>query len=120
MSCFFRIGNNDVWNPSNLVAKVFVEQVATLSHLTHMDSGVGAIVDDECEIDCIKFSDFTISLLGKYNSTNNTALKSLFEGALIICLILLERAGTQIQTLGYVDVYASERMSEVSTSMPSG
>nr|WP_238420774.1 DUF6086 family protein [Streptomyces taklimakanensis] len=93
MSCFFRIGDNDVWNPANFVAKVFHAEALALAQVFGVPSGLGPIVDDECHIDGQTFTRFVMTLLHEHRKTNHSALKYLIEGVIGVGLVFLERAG---------------------------
>lgn len=96
MSCYFQAGDQDVWNPSNSVARVFIGQVAVLSEHIGKDSGLGPIIEDECEIDPEEFAGFVGALLEEYERSNNRPLRALLEGVLGIGLVLVERGGWPI------------------------
>ncbi len=93
MSCFFQIGDSDVWNPSNFVAKAFHAEATALAQVFGVSSGLGPIVDDECHINGQDFARFVEVLLREHQRTNHTVLKSLLEGVIGVGLVLLERAG---------------------------
>lgn len=93
VSCYFQVDGNDVWNPSNSVARLFVDQGGSLSRLLNVKSGIGDIVEDECRVDRQAFEVFTALLVVKYQEANNAALQSLLSGFIPIALVLVQRAG---------------------------
>jgi hypothetical protein len=121
MSCYFQAGELDLWNPSNSVARLFIEQSKTLARIVGTEPGLGPIIEDECEIDPEGFSDFVSALLAAYQRSNNGALKSMMAGVLGISLVLLERGDWQVSN-SVEDVTAAweDRMKTLSRSMPRG
>ncbi|MCM2412806.1 DUF6086 family protein [Streptomyces sp. RKAG290] len=93
VSCYFQVDGNDVWNPSSSVARLFVDQGASLSRLLNVDSGIGEIVEDECRVDGPAFEGFTALLVAKYQEVNNAALRSLLSGFIPLALVLVQRTG---------------------------
>ncbi|GAA2615630.1 DUF6086 family protein [Streptomyces tubercidicus] len=120
MSCFFRIDDRDVWNPSNLVANAFIGQALALSKLLDQKTGIGPIVDDECEINKGDFLQFTTILIHRHRDTANPALRILLEGVASICLVLLERSETRIISVRDMEAFGKERISELARNMPLG
>ncbi|MGW1379293.1 DUF6086 family protein [Streptomyces sp. NPDC002446] len=121
MSCFFRIGDRDVWNPSNSVARVFIGQANVLSDVLGEESGIGPIIDDECEINGGNLREFAIALIRRYEESNNPALRVLMEGVAGICILLLRRARVPMDG-DITELVAAweEKFSEVSRGMPEG
>lgn len=97
MSCFFAVDGHDVWNPSNRVARIFVGQVSQLEAAYGRQSGVGEIIDDECDIDGDSFSMFVEFISVKFSESNNPSLRVLLEGVISISMVLLTRASRAIQ-----------------------
>jgi hypothetical protein len=75
------------------------------------DSGLGDIVEDECQVDPRTFAAFTDRLVDWYQRTNNEALRSLIEGFTSIALVLLDRMGVEAASIKpeYADMWATER-----------
>lgn len=93
MSCFFQVGDSDVWNPANFVARVFHAEALALAQVFGVPPGLGPIVDDECQIDGQAFAHFMTVLLCEHQKTDHIILRSLLEGVIGVGLVLLERAG---------------------------
>lgn len=93
MSCFVDIDGNDVWNPANRIARLFIAQARATADAFRLDSGVGDVIEDQCGIDGKAFTTFVATLLAEYERTNNLTLRRLTEGVLIVGLVLLQRAG---------------------------
>lgn len=121
MSCYFQVGDEDLWNPSNSVAKVFLGQAAVLSGLVGADSGLGDIIEDECQVDPRAFVPFTDKLVKVYQETNNTALRALLKGFTSVALVLVDRIGAEVVSVKpeYADMWATERELQAK-SMPRG
>ncbi|XVJ76703.1 DUF6086 family protein [Streptomyces sp. JH002] len=110
-----------LWNPSNSAARIFVGHVLTLSNEMAIDSGVGEIIEDECEIDENAFSAFLHTLLLKHGNSNNQALRSLLEGVLAIGLVIAERAGWDMPGVSTGDnSFWEEKRAQLARSMPTG
>ncbi|MEU9445779.1 DUF6086 family protein [Streptomyces sp. NPDC048304] len=93
MSCFVDIDGNDVWNPANQVARLFISQARATADAFRLDSGVGDVIEDQCGIDGRAFTSFVTTLIAEYEHTNNPTLRRLTEGVLVVSLALLKRAG---------------------------
>ncbi|MFB7761752.1 DUF6086 family protein [Streptomyces xiamenensis] len=121
MSCYFQTQDTDLWNPSNSVARIFVGQVLTLSDEMAIESGVGEIIEDECEIDGDAFPAFLHALLLRHGNSNNQALRSLLEGVLAVGLVIAERAGWDMPSASTVDnSFWEEKRVQLARSMPTG
>lgn len=121
MSCYFQVGEEDLWNPSNSVARVFLGQADVLSRLVGQDSGLGPIVEDECELEFSTFVNFVDSLVKTYQDSNNRALRSLIGGFISVAMVLVERGGGELQSISseYADMWAEVRETHA-RSMPTG
>jgi hypothetical protein len=93
VSCFVDIDGDDVWSPANQVARLFIAQARAAAGVFGLDSGVGDVVEDQCSIDGKAFTAFVTTLLAEFERTNNTTLRRLTEGVLVVSLALLKRAG---------------------------
>ena len=121
MSCFFRLVEKDVWNPSNFVARLFTEEARTLARLLELQSGVGEIVDDECELNPKDFLNFTITLAERHWNTNNLTLRDLLAAIIGINCVMLDRAGQDLLGLdSECRAFWRDRMQVISAGMPRG
>ncbi|WP_432157687.1 MULTISPECIES: DUF6086 family protein [unclassified Streptomyces] len=121
MSCFFQVGDDDVWNPSNSLARAFLGQADALSQIIGRDPGLGEIIEDECEIDPAAFPEFVDALVKTYQDSNNEALKALLKGFVTVALVLVDRMGSQVMSINpeYADMWATEAETQAK-SMPWG
>lgn len=97
MSCFIRIAEQDVWNPSNGVAKLFIAQAEAIASLLDERTGIGPIIDDECELDDVAFPVFVGILLRRHWSTNHPVLRNLLVGVAGAAFVLVSRADIDVQ-----------------------
>lgn len=121
MSCYFQVGDHEVWNPSNSLARAFLGQADALSRLVREDTGLGEIVEDECEIDPVAFPAFVDALVKAYQDSNNEALRALLKGFVSVALVLVDRMEVEVVSIRpeYADMWAAEREAQA-TSMPRG
>ncbi|WP_329021525.1 DUF6086 family protein [Streptomyces sp. NBC_00690] len=121
MSCYLAISGQDVWNPSNRVAEIFVGHARVVARAYSMESGIGEIIDDECEIDHRLFLEFISSLATSHERSNNQPLRELLEGVITVGLVLLARAGDSLDGVGIKEqAYWQERSARVAAGMPPG
>ncbi|KJY43636.1 hypothetical protein VR41_02390 [Streptomyces sp. NRRL B-1568] len=121
MSCYFQVNEEDLWNPSNSVARLFLEQADTLSRLVGKDSGLSPIIEDECEINLSEFINFTDSLVKAYQDSNNKAFRSLLCGFISVALVLVERGGGSLESVSPEHSEMWERLrASNSMGMPRG
>ncbi|MFJ4336838.1 DUF6086 family protein [Streptomyces sp. NPDC088915] len=99
VSCFFRLDDQEVWNPSNSVARIFLSTAHGIGEEFSRASGLGKVIDDECEVDGYEFSAFVTELLVRYERSNNKPLKELLESVIAIGLVMLDRAGRDVGTI---------------------
>jgi hypothetical protein len=118
MSCFVSLGDQDVWNPSNAVARIFLGQSKILEDVFNEDSGVGCLEEDEVQIDTSLFVNFVYRLVCEYDRSNNSALQGLIEGFLSISLVLLNRAQHPLSQFAESAEYWQNRVSHFARSMP--
>ncbi|GAA1108456.1 MULTISPECIES: DUF6086 family protein [Streptomyces violaceusniger group] len=111
MSCYFQVGDRDLWNPSNSVATLFLDQAEAFSRLVGHSSGLGPIVEDECQVDVARFQKFTGLLVKRYQDSNNRTLRSLTEGFIVVSLVLVQRAGGEVEEIeqGYAEMWTALR-----------
>ncbi|ORT57949.1 DUF6086 family protein [Streptomyces sp. CB03238] len=121
MSCYFQVADDDVWNPSNSLARAFLGQATVLSQLVGVETGLGEIIEDECQIDTETFTAFVNALVSAYQESNNDALRSLLKGFTSVSLVLTDRIGAEVPSLKspYVDMWTAEREA-LAKSMPLG
>ncbi|MEU1827136.1 MULTISPECIES: DUF6086 family protein [Streptomyces] len=121
MSCYFQLAEEDVWNPSNSVAQIFLGQADVLSRSLGEQTGLGPIIEDECEIDFSQFVRFTNSLVKSYQDSNNRSFRSLLSGVIAVSLVLIERGGGAVESITpeYAEMWAELRANHAK-SMPTG
>jgi uncharacterized protein DUF6086 len=93
MSTTFHTGGDVVWSPSNQVARLFTGQAAVITSVFAVPSGLGDIIEDECEIDPSAFAAFLTAILHQYQAATHPILRSLIVGFLGTALVLADRAG---------------------------
>ncbi|QKV69815.1 MULTISPECIES: DUF6086 family protein [Streptomyces] len=121
MSCYFLSQGKDLWNPSNSVARIFVDQAIMLAKEMGLDSGIEGIIEDECEIHGDRFTAFLHALLLRHGKSNNQALRSLLEGVTAIGLVITERAGWDMPIADTGDnSFWDEKKTQLARSMPTG
>lgn len=121
MSCYFQVGDDDVWNASNSLARAFLGQADVLSRLIGKDTGLGDIIEDECEIDPAVFPTFVDALVKAYQESNNDALRALLKGFVSVALVLVDRMGAEAASIRpeYANMWATESLTQAK-SMPRG
>lgn len=121
MSCYFQVGDDDVWNPSNSLARAFLGQADVLARLVGKDTGLGEVIEDECEIDPAVFPAFVDTLVKAYQDSNNEALRALLKGFVSVALVLVDRMGAEALSIRpeYADMWATESETQA-RSMPRG
>jgi hypothetical protein len=92
MGIIVSFNDHIVWEPSQTVGRLFVEQIRTLEHMLNTDSGVTNIVADEVEIDGDKFADFIDICIDTLSRSNNGPLVVMASGCLAVSLSLYAMA----------------------------
>jgi hypothetical protein len=96
MSQYFDVGEETLWNPSNGAARLFQRQVAVFELELGLRSGIGPMVNDECQIDPGAFETFVNALLAQHRRTSHAIVLALSDGFTATVLVLAERAGITI------------------------
>lgn len=118
MSCFIDIDGDDVWNPSNQVAALFIGESRAVAQAFGVDSGVGDNIEDQCSIDSAAFASCVSVALEGFAQSNNAPLRALLEGWLAVALELLRRAGVdQKPGVAQIPDALRERVNAVSQRM---
>lgn len=99
MSQYFQVGERVLWNPATGVAQVFLRSAEAFAELTGLPSGLGPMVEDECEVDIEAFSSFVDALISRYARSNHLILRSLMEGFAATAIALAERGGGRLPAL---------------------
>ncbi|MBO0652504.1 hypothetical protein J1792_06800 [Streptomyces triculaminicus] len=121
MSCYFQTADEDLWNPSNSVARLFLDQANTLARLIDRKSGLGPIIEDECEINFPEFLKFVDSLVEAYQNSNNRPFRALLRGFISVALVLVERGGGVLESVSPEDSEMWENLrSSNALGMPKG
>lgn len=99
MSMTFQIGDNVLWAPSIQVGRLFKGQADVIASVFAVPSGVGDVIDDECEIEPAVFVNFVAQLAKQYQGTAHPILRSLLVGFVGTSMVLVERAGLALPDL---------------------
>ncbi|HEX3785696.1 MAG TPA: DUF6086 family protein [Pseudonocardiaceae bacterium] len=100
MSQYFQVGDKDVWNPSNGVGLLFLRSAEALAPIAGLPTGISAANADEWVIDMPAFAEFVGALVDRYQRSTHVILRSLMEGFIATLLVLVERGGGDIPSLG--------------------
>ncbi|MEU2539563.1 DUF6086 family protein [Streptomyces iakyrus] len=96
MSQYFDLGEETLWNPSNGASRLFQRQVEVFESELGLPSGIGPMVNDECQIDPVVFETFVDALVAQHGRTSHAIMLALSEGFTATVLVLAERAGITI------------------------
>ncbi|MEU6235633.1 DUF6086 family protein [Kitasatospora sp. NPDC047058] len=96
MSCTFQVRDEVVWDPSNTVARLFKGEAEAVASAFGLVSGVGDIIEDECEIDLPVLEEFLAELVRQYHRATHPILRSLTVGFIATASVLVERAGGRL------------------------
>jgi hypothetical protein len=119
VSCFFEVDEETVWNPSTASGRLFVGCARAMEEFCGADSGVSDIVDDESTVDADVFREFYGRLATLVGGTKNVVVHALTGEFLVMCAVLLERAG--VDTAAPAGAEPSEwraRLDAMSGGMP--
>ncbi|WAS93141.1 DUF6086 family protein [Nannocystis punicea] len=84
MGIIFEHNGDAVWEPSQGLGRLFVHQIRGVEKLLGLDSGVGDVINDECQIDPARLKPFVIALDRKLSSGGNETLSSLLGGCFAV------------------------------------
>lgn len=96
MSQYFDMDGETLWNPSNGVSRLFLRHVALAEDELGIPSGIGPMVNDECQIARATLQIFVNALLAQHRRTSHAVLLALSEGFTATMLALAERAGIKV------------------------
>jgi hypothetical protein len=96
VSIYFQIGDDILWNPSSSVARIFKGEAEVIASDLRTASGLGEIINDECEVDLSVLQKFVAEAIGQLDRTNNSIFLSLTTGFVATATVLIERAGGQL------------------------
>ncbi|WP_027346798.1 DUF6086 family protein [Hamadaea tsunoensis] len=99
MSQNFRIGRRILWNPSNRVARLFLDVAAAAAGIAEKPVGLRDTGADEHEVDLATFEAFVNALVRTYLGSNHPILRALLEDFLATALVLVNRAGGTVGAL---------------------
>lgn len=99
MSQYFQAADTVLWNPSNGVAQLYVNQLDAIARVVEIPTGLGPQVADEYEIDMPVFTRFVDTLVRRYCSSNHPVLRSLIEAVAVVGIVVVERAGGAVPGL---------------------
>jgi Family of unknown function (DUF6086) len=74
---------------------LFLRQVALFEEELALRSGIGAMEQDEAQIDPAVLEGFVEALLARRARTNHAIMQALSDGFVATMLVLAERAGTE-------------------------
>lgn len=114
MSMAFHDGDDVLWSPSNQVGRLFKGQAEVIASVFDIPSGLGDIIEDECDIDPVLFGKFLSQLVRQHDTTAHPILKSLIVGFIGPALVLADRAGLSLPDLppDRLDAWATLRQEQ--------
>jgi hypothetical protein len=119
MSCLFEVDETTVWNPSNTVARLFQGQTEAAAETLRIASGVGPIIEDECQIDLPVFEEYLSAVVQKFHDSTHPILKSMLTALIATSWVIVERAGGRLPKTEPAQAAAWEQLSqEFAHSMP--
>ncbi|MCF3964384.1 DUF6086 family protein [Streptomyces fuscigenes] len=93
MSCFFTAGESAVWNPSTASGRLFAGCTRAAEEFCGVPSGIPPFVDDECALDAELLRTFQGRLARLAGGSVHAVVHALTDELLVICAVLVERAG---------------------------
>ncbi|MFJ8472000.1 DUF6086 family protein [Kitasatospora sp. NPDC094011] len=90
------MGDEIVWDPSNTVARLFTGEAVAVASAFNLESGIGEIIEDECELDLPVLEAFLADLVRRYHEATHPILRSLTVGFIATASVLVDRAGGQL------------------------
>ncbi|GAB3958664.1 DUF6086 family protein [Actinoallomurus acanthiterrae] len=96
MSQYLQVDDRVLWNPSSGVARLFVRTAEALAPEAGLPTGLGPMVNDECEIDLAAFTGFVSALIRRYERSDHPILHSLMDGFIATALVLVQRGGATL------------------------
>ncbi|MFD5148968.1 DUF6086 family protein [Streptomyces sp. NPDC058401] len=96
MSQYYDVGDETVWNPSNGAARLFHRQVAVFEEELGLPSGIGPLINDECQLDPAALGTFAEALVARHGTTGHAVIRALSEGFVATVLVLAERVGAHV------------------------
>lgn len=104
MSQNFWVGDQRVWNPSNGVGLLFLRSAEALAPIVGLPTGISPADNianaDEWAIGMPVFAVFVDALVDRYQRSTHVILRSLMEGFIATALVLVQRGGGDIPSLG--------------------
>ncbi|MFD8488989.1 DUF6086 family protein [Streptomyces sp. NPDC059712] len=97
MSQYFDVGDETLWNPSNGAARLFLQHVAVYEAELGTPSGVGEMINDECQIDTGAYERFVNVLVEWHHGTRHRIIHTLARGFVVTALALANRAGAEVR-----------------------
>jgi Family of unknown function (DUF6086) len=98
MSCYFESDSGTLWNPSSSTARLFIGYARVIEEVVGVSSGLGELIGDECYVDVARFDEFCQQVVSFLQRSKHAVLASLIRDFLIICCVLLKRAGRGLET----------------------
>ena len=93
MSISFDLGDEVLWWPSNLPARLFEGHAESIATALKIPSGLGEIIEDECEVDLPTFEAFIAAVTARYEETTHPIVRALVFAFIPTAQVLIERAG---------------------------
>ncbi|WP_308401243.1 DUF6086 family protein [Streptomyces sp. AC512_CC834] len=118
MSQYFDVGDETLWNPSNGAARLFLRQVAVYEAELGIPSGVGEMVNDECQVDPGAYERFVNALVEWHYKTHHRIIHALSRGFVATALALANRAGAEVRFPDAADHDLLEGRTDVQVPVP--
>ncbi|WP_225850614.1 DUF6086 family protein [Streptomyces sp. HPF1205] len=93
MSISFDLGDDVLWWPSNFPAHLFKGHAESIAEALKMPSGLGDIIEDECEVDLPAFEALVTAAMRRYDETTHPIVRALLSSFIPTAQVLVERAG---------------------------
>lgn len=111
MSISFDLGDEVLWWPSNLPAHLFKGHAESIAAALKIPSGLGDIIEDECEVDLPAFEEFVAAVSRQYDESTHPIVRAMISSFIPTAQVLVERAGGSYPKAG------SERQEAVWAAM---
>ncbi len=93
MSISFDLGDEVLWWPSNVPGRIFNGHAESIAAALKIPSGLGEIIEDECEVDLPAFVAFVAAVMARYEESTSPILRALTFAFIPTAQVLVERAG---------------------------
>jgi hypothetical protein len=100
MSQYYQVGDQVLWNPGQRTSLLYIAMAEMLAEQVKVPTGITYDFRDQYFLDVPRYVDFVDAVFRWATVTENPVFRAMVDGFLAASLVVVDRAGTAIPSIG--------------------